>query len=870
MRSIRQFLTVSASCAALLAAGAVARGEGGQVGRRSEVWLHEGAELSVSALPGGDRIVFGLVSRAWTVKPAEGLAAQLTDDHEIAQRPVLSPDGRLFAYETIRGGVRQIMVQPVDGGAPRQVTFGSFHHRSPAWSPPNAALGGNGNRLIMSSNRGGRYGIWEVDVDTLRLRQLTFASHDAREPAWNEDGTRIAYVTDTSRGTALYAARPGEDPQLLLEERARIRAPAWRPGGGLLTYVRQRRGDHQLRMLILSQPAITKPITHGEYVFPYPAQWLDRSRFLYTADGRIRRRRFGGRHAEPIDFRARLEIAAASWSQRPAQFGSSGNFPVAGSNGRSVGADGRLIIAALGDLWEFGSDGALARQLTNDAYVDASPALEPDGTRLAFVSDRGGSLQIWLLNLDTLRRRRLTRERGVALEPRWAQDGTAIEYRFAAHPAAAAFLRRRVDLATGVTETLDESTGPSAHPGNNPTQATGIPLTWRPIVAGGRKIVRAGRIFDGLGPGYLSEHEIVIDGGHITDVRPWSTQTGVQVVDARTQTVIPGLIDMSITQAPLGDERLGRKYLAYGVTTIREAITDPAEALERRESWSSGRRIGPRLLLTGTRCDNAGTVSGRAEVQPANRPIVNEAVDRALVSVGICPSLEPGRRAELIATARAKGLPAVTARAFPDVLLGASETRAPPAGYADFAIVTGKLRTTVTSNLSPSGLPMLVDAGELTTGWQFRTLFTAAERDWYRRGWQSQAANAAEAATGSRALIAALARGARVVAGSDAPRVPPGLGLHAELRLLTRAGLQPFQVLRMATLDAGRALGAGNRLGRIRPGAVADMVVVDGDPLGDVRHAINISLTIAGGRIYTREALGKPGTRPASVGNLYN
>ena len=106
--------------------------------------------------------------------------------------------------------------------------------------------------------------------------------------------------------------------------------------------------------------------------------------------------------------------------------------------------------------------------------------------------------------------------------------------------------------------------------------------------------------------------------------------------------------------------------------------------------------------------------------------------------------------------------------------------------------------------------------------------------------------------------------------GSDAPVTPAGLGLHAELRLLAQAGLQTFQILRMATLDAGRALGEGDQLGAIRAGYLADLVIIDGDPLGDIRAITNVTMTMIRGRPYSRRELSEPGGRPASVGNFYN
>jgi Tol biopolymer transport system component len=841
-----------------------------------EIRLTRGAGITITAAD-EHLAAIGIAGRIWTLNPADGAATQLSADDELAQRPALSPDGQWVAYEIRRDGFDQIMVRNVDGSEPRQVTFGQFDHRSPTWSPSGSPSGsppdatpasaGESRRLTMSANRGGNFAAWEIDLETLDLRKLTPGGGEERDPVWNRDGTQLAYVTDTRRGTALYAISPGGKPRKLLEEPAQIRSPAWRPGGGLITYVRESKGERQLRMLLLSKPAITKPITQFEDVYPHPAAWLDRMTFLYTANGQIRHRQFGVRNAESVAFDARITVERSAWSQREPELDAAASRSVVGYNGISHATDGTYFVAALGDLWEVDADGRLRGQLTNDPYVDAMPALSPDERSLAFVSDRGGSLQIWRLDLESKRLRRVTRENGVALNPRWIDGGTGIEYATAAHAAAPLFTTKRVAIK-GAKAVNDE---PGAATNTNAANAPPVlPLTWQQYVPQGRWIIRAGRVFDGLGPGYLTEHEIVIEGDRIVAVRPWSNdaetdgEADVHVIDASSRTVIPGLIDMSIRQARLGDERLGRKYLGYGVTTIREAVTHPEEAIERRESWHSGRRIGPRLLLAGGPCSEASAD-------------IDAALEYDAVSIDVCHSDNEADRAAMIAAIHAAGVSARAGEPLPDILLGANEARLPSSylkGAEHFAIVAGQLGTTVTSNLAPVGLPLLMSDGELSGSWQYRELFTNAEHRWYEGGWKLRDSDRRRRQKALRArtvvLAAAVGGGAHVVMGSDAPLVPPGLGLHAELRLLADAGLQPFEVLRMATLDAGRALGAQNQLGVIKPGAFADLVIVDGDPLRNVRDAAKVWATVAGGRPYTRREMSTRGLRPRSVGKLYN
>ena len=94
------------------------------------------------------------------------------------------------------------------------------------------------------------------------------------------------------------------------------------------------------------------------------------------------------------------------------------------------------------------------------------------------------------------------------------------------------------------------------------------------------------------------------------------------------------------------------------------------------------------------------------------------------------------------------------------------------------------------------------------------------------------------------------AAGVKIVAGTDAPNIPQGVGLHAELALYIRAGLTPFQALQAATINAIEALGAGADLGTIEAGKLADLLIVEGDPLADVKNARKIRTVIKNGQVF--------------------
>ena len=102
-------------------------------------------------------------------------------------------------------------------------------------------------------------------------------------------------------------------------------------------------------------------------------------------------------------------------------------------------------------------------------------------------------------------------------------------------------------------------------------------------------------------------------------------------------------------------------------------------------------------------------------------------------------------------------------------------------------------------------------------------------------------------ANSRRAVRELAAAGARIIAGTDAPIFPYGLSLLAELAAFRDAGLAPDAVLRTATVDAAAAIGTGDELGRIAPGFLADLLIVDGDPLADPLALTDLRLVMRNG-----------------------
>lgn len=91
-------------------------------------------------------------------------------------------------------------------------------------------------------------------------------------------------------------------------------------------------------------------------------------------------------------------------------------------------------------------------------------------------------------------------------------------------------------------------------------------------------------------------------------------------------------------------------------------------------------------------------------------------------------------------------------------------------------------------------------------------------------------------------IQSAIQSGVRYYAGTDAPAwlTIPGMSLHQELAAFADAGMPPLEILRIATLDAATAVGADSWLGSIEVGKVADIILLDANPLEDIHNTRRI------------------------------
>jgi imidazolonepropionase-like amidohydrolase len=404
-------------------------------------------------------------------------------------------------------------------------------------------------------------------------------------------------------------------------------------------------------------------------------------------------------------------------------------------------------------------------------------------------------------------------------------------------------------------------------------------------------------LIDGTGAAPRPGVTIRVTGNRISAITSSGEAPVGEVIDGTGRFAIPGLWDMHTHLAYLGDVT-ATTLVAHGVTSVR----DMGGALETIDWLRARIEAG---ALTGPRIVRAGPLVDGAKPGAPDRLVIDRAADGTRAAAFLAArgvdfiKVHNGAPAPayfaLLAEARRRGI-AVAGH----IPLEVDPVAAVEAGHASVehavSLFEGAFRRRVADGLSQDeALAEFGDAGfealaktmaargtwftpTLVTYWyrsrqhEIRAAASADPRERYvtasmRQYWDGFAPppdtpeTRRTLARGYDRLVAIAGvlhrHGVRFLTGSDlaAPLTYPGSSLHEELGWLVKAGLRPMEAIVAATRHGAEAAGRQADLGTIEPGKLADLILLEADPLADIANTRRIESVVIDGRVLRRADL---------------
>src|SRR5580700_10231317 len=404
-----------------------------------------------------------------------------------------------------------------------------------------------------------------------------------------------------------------------------------------------------------------------------------------------------------------------------------------------------------------------------------------------------------------------------------------------------------------------------------------------PSPALSRTLIRAGHIVDVHTGNEPADQTIVVTGDRITAIAATAStpkQAGDQEIDLRALTVLPGLIDVhthltddtnfdpylelstSVAKSALIGARNAKVTLEAGFTTVRNVGAEGYADVDLRNAINEGliegphmQVSGPPLGITGGHCDDnllpiayhqtaEGVADGVEAVQHKVRETIKYGADliKICATGGVLSKGDDPQAAQytleemkaIVADAHRLGRKVAAHAHGAQGILWASEAGVDSIEHGSY--------------IDDAGIAEMKKNGTYLVP----TLYLG---DWFMENAERNhvpdflLGKAKAVMPAARKNIAhAFASGVKVAFGTDAAVYPHGLNAH-EFAVMVKLGLTPLQAIQAATVNAADLLGWSGKVGSLEPGAWADIVAVDGDPLKDVTALEHVKFVMKGGEV---------------------
>ena len=805
-----------------------------------------------------------------------------------ALRPLVSPDGKWLVYATRAGTKTALRLRDLATHDERWLVGETQRDDAEGYAPndvfPAYAFTPDSRAVVYYG--GGK--IHRVDLATRTSRPIPFSADvelgmGKRHfvPLKADDGpirvTQLLSVTESPDGRALafsavgsvwIAPRNGETigtPRRLTRGSGREYYPAWSPDGQWVAYVTwsdsaggglwkmRANGSGQPVRLTTDAGMATTPLwsPEGDRIV---YSWVPRQAALGNAtvaqSGELRWVAAAGGAASTVTAANRPAVGITPAADGPVRVYFTENIPnpTPGFNATSM--------TALNSVRLDGSDRRSHLRITTNQGGQLVARLSPDG-RSVLVLDRDDLYAFPLADVGaeglainftspSVPFRRLTTEGANYVG--WADGGRTITWSFANH-----YWRAPLD---SVMRHADTTRWARRHA----TVSMTVP---RPIPAGS-VLLRGARIVTMKGDEVIERGDILVTNNRIAQVgASIAPPAGAGVIDVSGKTIIPGIVDVHAhprTGAELAPDQEWSiaSNLAYGVTTTRNP-SGSRWNVAWGELLDAGEMVGARILATGPplttnninvksyddalrvvrRYKNQGVNSLKQYLQP--RRIARQWILQAAMAEGINATNEGAADLKADITMAIDGYTAIEhsigqVPLYKDVVTVLADARiaytptlvvayGAPAGDSYWRARTDLDKDPKTAYFTPADV--------LTRGARRRPLII--EEDY----------NFKDIARGVRDVVRAGG-----LAGLGSHGQQDGIGAHWELWMLQSGDMTTMETLRIATILGAQSIGYGNDIGSIEPGKLADLVVLNANPLDDIRRSTDIQYVMKGGELY--------------------